>query len=131
MNEEDLLDWDTAVSRASPTTPNQFDPYEAVEQRPQKKPSSQQPSRQAPPQVLQQNVNAKKPPLPKVLQQQGKQPKAQKKRMSNICVAVRKRPLSTNEKTKGDSDVVEVLNTCKICVHEPKYVTRVITINFH
>jgi kinesin family protein 2/24 len=39
---------------------------------------------------------------------------------SKICVAVRKRPLNTQEKQKTEQDILEVENDCQLTIHEPK-----------
>ncbi|KAL9652443.1 hypothetical protein ABK040_000016 [Willaertia magna] len=43
-----------------------------------------------------------------------------KRPRSNITVAVRKRPLNENEKNRGESDILEVVNDFELVIHEPK-----------
>jgi kinesin family protein 2/24 len=143
FNGEDLLDWDTAISRVSPNNePENSDNFfevhsmnspplqtplhfpEAVDRKPTKgssgsKPNSARGNRKDA--LLAPNMPAASKILAGISNKMNAQNLAKKKKQqSKIIVAVRKRPLNSKEEAAQDVDILEVVNDLQLIIHEPK-----------
>lgn len=126
-NRDDLLvDWQTAM-QYKPSTPTTTTTMPIAMQQQQQMMLAQQQGfvfeqRQKPVQQSQQLPPKVLPASHLVAKLKGQnQPVPKKRQQSNICVAVRKRPLSKNEKEKQETDVLEPSSDYTVKVHEPKY----------
>ena len=102
-NVNDLGDWDSVLANNTPVrkqTQNEDNP--SINNIPKKN-----------------NDFAKKYPF---LKKNRRASNEKKKTKSKICVVVRKRPLNTSGNSRGETDIVDVLDVLSLIVNEPKYV---------